>query len=1234
MPSERFFQYTLIILGLISTALLAIFFYRELYPEYRIYQQDFIALEKFRSSITHQPISPFKEGVKQIVIEREDKGPPVIDRCISCHVALQIEDFSPTRIARDLNGNIVYDPFGVPQQEPNPNYIWKKLDEAIQSTTDIALKEYYESLKVAHDGEHVYNVEKVLQMHPLMGRETRPFEFHPIEEYGCTSCHGGNGRGLVTDRAHGPVFDEQYEKEATGFVPRFLEKDEQNDPAFAHVFNAKPGHRLLFQTTPIYPGALIQAKCMKCHQTSIDALEGATSTTSEILHRKSTEIQAIQRAVDFEIAATASLLDMRKRLKESGYEKTLSWTTMQAEDYTLPAQELEAYASQVKFLKNHPNEQALQAVDAALVSSLGDLKTVDQIAQAKDYKEVILKIPLQANQKGTLFEKIAALHLSQALEAHVKEASQSYQSSSDAIGTIKTDVDLLTKDYQYGQELFISQACYACHRIAGFARGGVGPELTKSGDGYPWYVKESIVWPQADLKTSTMPNMRLDHEELEALTTYLLGQTSTKKAISETSYRASIQEWEAGKKRSWEQPISAEKIQNLDYGMTIFAVEGCASCHRLRGYQSDVGFKIEKENPSFEVLEEKKRWFEALFPENILGSQIVKVIQQHREEIEKNIDANVRENSILEKIEKKYPEAVLALYSNFKFASRAMNRESQEAKAHWQETLNKVLKMYVQIYGLGRLICPKPSWAGVYRSDEWLFEHFKNPSSHVPRSIMPAFPFDDSKFYALTNMLDRLAIHNVKEDRAVWQIEGFNPERAFHIYCSQCHGDYLQGNGPVSEWIYPIPKNLKRAEFLRNLTKQQAINSITHGVKGTPMPSWGELPQDKPFANETAVFNEKEIRELVDWIFSFLPGGTIIRKGEEVPKWQYTPEDVFHELINEGNELKSELSFLFLNRPFWAALEPTPNSQEKNPLFDQVVNPYGPDPYSYYIKQKYYTPENIEAGKRFFIENCSTCHGKEADGSGLRAEAMYDAKPRMLTNLDWISSRDDLRLLRSIKYGVAGTSMTAWGDLTSSLQRLQLVIFIRSLSQGNRERREVTDALYKSFSHTEYLLQRARAKQNSPVLAELIDVNKKQKELLFNVGMSLLNLNVSQSMIDRFIDLVSLDEDQYQLKDERLIYNDKKDYDKQFNQIQKSLLDEIDQQITDLEKKKVVIEGQLYSTERTVKLNTINGEIASWKKEKARLISHFAEFLRLNTEEKNLMKGLYDTSAVQSTSSV
>lgn len=975
------YQWVLIGFGLLATLLFGVFFYRELFPEYRIYQNDFVVLEKFRSAS-----SPFKEGVKQILIEREDKGPSVVDRCISCHVALQIEAYSPTRIEKDLNGNIVYDPFGVPVQEVNPDYIWKKVEESGDPDL-LALK--------------TPNIVKVLSMHPLMGRETRPFEYHPIEEYGCTSCHGGNGNGLVTDRAHGPVFDGTYEVESHGFVPEFLEKDPANDPPFSRVFNAKPGHRLLFQTNPLFVGSLIQAKCMQCHQSSQDRLLNAASSASVAIERNKKEIAFIQKGLELEKEQIASLLRLQELLKKQGYPKTLDGLKNLASDYTLPQKERESYSANYQFLKGLTSDSASQVIEKKLTQS-----------------------------SKTLLEKEAALNNSQELIQHIQDVSGKFDLVRDenAVGHIQSDVDLLTKDYQKGQALFLSQGCYACHRISGRSRGGVGPELSRSGDGYPWFVKESIVWPQADLRTSTMPNFRLDHEELEALMTYLLGQSSKNKTMSDTERRISMAAWEAGRKLPWELPVSKENITNLNYGMTVFAVEGCASCHRLKGYESN--------------LETDKEWFESLFPESILGSQIVSVIEKNQNEIDKRLVVKAGKDSLLEEIEHKHPGSIEALYSNFKFAARAKNTKE------WKDRVRRIRNMFIQTYGLGRLICPRPNWSGVYRSDQWLMEHFKNPTSHVPRSIMPVFPFDESKFYALTHTLDQLGEKN--------RIEGpFEPAKAYQTYCAQCHGMSRQGDGPVSEWIYPIPKNLMRAEFLRSLTKEEAIQSITHGVKGTPMPPWGEVGEGK---EGKPILSKEEIKQLVDWLYSTLPLQSVTPK--ESPKWNYQVEDVMRELKEEG---------------------------AATVLFDRGN-----------IAKEYYTMENIQEGRRLFIENCAPCHGKEGDGAGLRAEAMNDAKPRMLTNLDWISSQDDISLLRSIKYGVPGTAMTPWGDLTSAKQRLDLVLFIRSLSKESEDRRKLTDALYQAYGW----------KQNE------------EREIYYKIGIGFISLGADEKIQNEWVQII------------------------------------------------------------------------------------------------------------------
>src|SRR5262249_31119914 len=83
--------------------------------------------------------------------------------------------------------------------------------------------------------------------------------------------------------------------------------------------------------------------------------------------------------------------------------------------------------------------------------------------------------------------------------------------------------------------------------------------------------------------------------------------------------------------------------------------------------------------------------------------------------------------------------------------------------------------------------------------------------------------------------------------------------------------------------------------------------------------------------------------------------------------------------------------------------------------------------------------------------------------------------------LHWIDTRDDLRLLRSIKYGVPGTAMTPWGDLTSSLQRMQLVIYIRSLSLSQQQRDDLFDTIYTVFDQPDQMLDTARVEEYAQV---------------------------------------------------------------------------------------------------------------------------------------------------------
>lgn len=1306
MQADRY-QYALIGLGIIATAMMGIFFYREIFPEYRIYQNDYLALEEFRSSYTGQPLPPFKEGVKQIVHERSDNGPAEVQRCTSCHVALDLSYFSPTTLQYDANGAVKRDADGTPTQAANPEYIFAKLDEKIAwlrsvgGTKELTEARRLESLKSAEVGERVYDVTKVLASHPLIGRETRPFEFHPLDEYGCVSCHNGNPNGLTTEKAHGPVYDGEYETEFVGPVPKFTETDATNDPIFSRVFNSKPGHELLFQTAPIFVGNLIEAKCMQCHKSSSAQLQGISEQTHLLIAQKEKDIKVIEDALFTEKSAATAFLILRHMIQERGVAGSFDKLDELSTTYHEPAAARQAAAAQAQWLllavggKMGLQKQDSQAahdvvqdkISNELTSFIGSTALLQQlysdtaaIPSQNEALQAILTAFLEKEQNnkeatGTLFTKqrqlAAQMHMLALLNAGISDSSSSSNDMAATQGNkVVSEIDKLTKHFHRGEELYLNQACYACHKIAGFSRGGVGPELTQEGKSYPWYIKQKIVWPQSDLKTSTMPNYRLDHEEQEDLMTFLLAQQGGDKISSAIQRKLAIQQWEGGKRLPWEAPIAASQIRDMRYSMTLFATEGCAACHRLKGFSSDIGYKAEtlKDPDSQKQLIQQQSWFRKIFPEMSTGKQITSALSDNSKEIDDILVKDVRKGSILEEIEGKYPGTLESYYAPFKYAMRAKNHyftelakraaTPQERQSHlneldlWKERVRRVLLAYIQEYGLGRLVGPRPNWSGIFRSDEWLMEHFRNPAAHVPRSIMPAFPFDDSKFYALTFMLDTLAKQNSELVHAIWQRDGFSPERAYEIFCSQCHGVYQQGNGPVAEWIYPIPKNLRNAEFLQNLTRQQAIQSIIHGVKGTPMPPWGEVAAGKPVENDVPVLNKEQIVQLVDWLYSRVSTGPNIDE-QRSSKWQYGPTEVLRELEQEHHS-----AILKKNNPPAAAAPangadltadlfqplldlfstPVPlhsrDKREKNgpplqidDIFDIVANPVAPlagqDKNGYYIKKTLFTPENIATGAKFFSMNCAVCHGQQADGAGTRADAMKEAKPRMLINLDWLQTRDDVRLLRSIKYGVAGTAMTPWGDMTNGLQRLQLVIYIRSLSAEKEQRDALAKQIYRSFDEAKFLLDQARIAPAGAAASAGISIKKElqnEQRAYEDAGRDLLPL-LDEGQWKKFLTLVQLDEGKWTVdKEGALIVRSPFYATETAKAIENELTQELQRQYTELDKKKTAAAGQIATAEQASELERLATKMTQLKRVENRFIEAMSNAARSRKEQEKLLK--------------
>ncbi len=84
---------------------------------------------------------------------------------------------------------------------------------------------------------------------------------------------------------------------------------------------------------------------------------------------------------------------------------------------------------------------------------------------------------------------------------------------------------------------------------------------------------------------------------------------------------------------------------------------------------------------------------------------------------------------------------------------------------------------------------------------------------------------------------------------------------------------------------------------------------------------------------------------------------------------------------------------------------------------------------------------NYDEGRKFYDNNCATCHGLKGDGNGPRAYFIFP-KPR-----NFISETSRLRLNRAVlfnavKYGIRGKEMPAWGKVIDDQQIADVVEYV------------------------------------------------------------------------------------------------------------------------------------------------------------------------------------------------
>jgi sulfur oxidation c-type cytochrome SoxX len=258
-------------------------------------------------------------------------------------------------------------------------------------------------------------------------------------------------------------------------------------------------------------------------------------------------------------------------------------------------------------------------------------------------------------------------------------------------------------------------------------------------------------------------------------------------------------------------------------------------------------------------------------------------------------------------------------------------------------------------------IAPDLSYEGLIRDDSWVMDHFKNPRSRVPDSIMPTFRFPEQDFQQIATYLGSLKTPPPP----------MTPKETYENLCQRCHGEKGDGNGKVAWYLDPYPRDFTKAAFMNSKPRQRFVTSIQEGVQGTSMPPWGHA------------LKEDQVNGVLTYVLQ-----TFTRE----PARDLKPHKV----------------------------------PETNPVAS--------------------SPQSIAHGEQVFLQRCTGCHGRKADGKGPNSLDILP-RPRNLRNAAFVQKAPDQRLFDSILYGVQGTAMPSWIDYGLSNQDVgDIVNFIRSMN--------------------------------------------------------------------------------------------------------------------------------------------------------------------------------------------
>lgn len=97
--------------------------------------------------------------------------------------------------------------------------------------------------------------------------------------------------------------------------------------------------------------------------------------------------------------------------------------------------------------------------------------------------------------------------------------------------------------------------------------------------------------------------------------------------------------------------------------------------------------------------------------------------------------------------------------------------------------------------------------------------------------------------------------------------------------------------------------------------------------------------------------------------------------------------------------------------------------------------------------------DKLELGKKVYFKRCVWCHGVEGGGDGPSADRLFTRPRNFIQGTFKIRTTDsgelplDENLIKTVKNGLPGSAMPAWGEVLSNEEIVSVVQFVKTLVQ-------------------------------------------------------------------------------------------------------------------------------------------------------------------------------------------